>query len=57
VGSGTNMGIVLITTVEAVLRVLSGLPFADEVTRRSLLATTGTDNRKHVHVQFKAPRK
>ncbi|QLI71303.1 uncharacterized protein G6M90_00g079060 [Metarhizium brunneum] len=51
------MGIVLITTVEAVLRVLSGLPFADEVTRRSLLATTGTDNRKHVHVQFKAPRK
>lgn len=53
--SGANMRIVLITTIEAVLRVLSRFPFADEVTRRSLLATAGTDNGNYVH--YRAPGK
>ena len=43
------MRIVLITTIKAVPRVPSRFPFANEVARRFLLATAGTDNGNYVH--------
>jgi hypothetical protein len=43
------MRIVLIMAIKAVLRVPSRFPFADEVARRSLLATAGIDNGNYVH--------
>ena len=46
-----DMRIALTTTGEAVLGLPNRLPFADEVTRRFLLATAGTDDGNQVHLE------